>query len=153
MSDILTTQGRSVAHFHLGEPPMPDHDLTAAEKAEMNQAVTDEFPEVVIKRQPTAKFNCHGFAYASAHAWFNSPRKFQQDDYTLVEFDDVRVGDIVSYFMDHTLMHSAIVEEVSGGVISKLRSKWGKQATVLHRLTEVPADYGHPTRPRRRNPA
>lgn len=153
MSDIFTTQGRKVPHFHLGHPPMPNHDLTAAEKAELNQLVLDEHPDVVLLAQPTLRFNCHGFAYAAAHAWFNSPRMFQQDDYTLVEFEDVREGDIVSYFMDHTLMHSAIVEEVSGGQITKLRSKWGKQATVLHRLDDVPDDYGHPTRPRRRNPA
>ena len=153
MSEILTSHNRSVAHFHLGQPPMPDQDLTAAEKAEMNQLVTDEFPDVELRGEPTLTFNCHGFAYAAAHAWFNSPRKFQLDDYTLIEFEDVREGDIVSYFSDHTLMHSAIVEEVTGGEITKLRSKWGMRATVLHRLDEVPADYGHPTRPRRRNPA
>jgi len=132
---------------------MPNHDLTAVEKAQLNQLVTTEHPGVVLEAQPTLKFNCHGFAYAAAHGWFNSPRMFQLEDYTLVEVEDVRKGDIVSYFMDHTLMHSAIVEEVSGGEIAKLRSKWGKQATVLHRLRDVPDDYGHPTRPRRRNPA
>jgi hypothetical protein len=152
MSEILTTAGRSVAHFHLGQPPMPNNDLTAAEKAQMNQLVRNEFPGAILEAEPTLEFNCHGFGYAAAHGWFNSPRKFQLDDYILIEFEDVRVGDVVSYFNDGTLMHSAIVEELSGGQISKLRSKWGKQATVRHGLREVPADYGHPTRPRRRNP-
>jgi len=152
MSDIFTTQGRSVAHFHLGDPEMPGPDFTAAERAQLNHLVTQEVPGVVIAGQPTREFNCHGFAYVAAHAWFNSPRKFQLDDYTLIEFEDVREGDIVSYFSDRTLMHSAIVEEVNGGEIAKLRSKWGTRATVLHGLYDVPEDYGHPTRPRRRNP-
>ena len=105
MSEIDTSMGRSVPHFHLGEPGFPGPDFTAAEKVQVNHLLLSEVPGVEIAGQPTRKFNCHGFAYAAAHAWFNSPRMFQEDDYTLVEVEDVREGDIVSYFNEHVLMH------------------------------------------------
>ena len=151
MAVFTTSQGRSVRHYHVGDPDWYP-ELSAADVQHCRDIVAG-FTSAVEVDQPTMKFNCHGFAFAEAHAFFLRPGMFEADDVFSIPFASARKGDIVSYRnASGTHKHSAIVEQVSNGKIVRLRSKWGSMATVLHDLNGVPAVYGKPKILYRRNP-
>src|SRR5262249_47803237 len=55
----------------------------------------------------------------------NRAKPFIDDDVTEIPFAQARPGDIVSYRRNKKLKHSGIVEQVSNGIITEVRSKWG----------------------------
>jgi hypothetical protein len=110
------------------------------------------FPDVVEVRRPSRRYNCHGHAVALSHGWFNDPDRFIEDNYFPVSFDSPQVHDVVLYFNDDVLMHSAVVRRVVGGEITELRSKWGEGPETLHELRGVPPEYGGPLQLLRRSP-
>ena len=153
MPTIRTSAARAVRHCHVPNSPCQAQDVTAAIIADASAWLARNFPNAVEISPATYRINCHGFAYARAHGgWFNSPRLFEEDDYVQVPFNSPQLGDIVSY-INHRgrLAHSAVVEQVVNGQITRLRSKWGGMPTVLHGLTEVPASYGTPQVLHRKN--
>jgi hypothetical protein len=153
MPTITTSQGRDIPHCHLPNSPCRSRDVTAAQIADASAWLANHFPNVVEISPATYRFNCHGFAYAQAHGgWFNSSRLFNEDDYSQVPFNTPQPGDIVSY-INHRgrIAHSAVVDRVSNGQITRLRSKWGAMPEVFHQLNDVPASYGNPQVLRRQN--
>ena len=150
MAVFKTSQGRSVAHFHIGDPDYYDSDLNADGIAQARAIVAD-FASAVEIDAPTRRFNCHAFAYAVSHGWFNQAKPFIDDDVTQVPFADARRGDIVSYRKNGRLKHSGVVEHVTNGVITKVMSKWGALATVIHDLEDVHPAFGKPEIIRRPN--
>ena len=150
MAVFTTSEGRSVNHFHIGDQGFYDSDLDADTISEL-RAIVAGFASATEVGAPTLRFNCHGLAYTGAHGWFNRVRPFIDDDVTQVSFADARRGDVISYVKGGRLKHSGIVEHVSGGQITRVRSKWGAMATVIHDLNDVHPAYGEPRVLRRPN--
>jgi hypothetical protein len=152
MTAIQTIKGRDVSHCHVPDSPCRDREMTAADLAAARE-VASHHPQAVELRPPSFDYNCHGYAYAKAHGWFNHPRRLMDDNYDVFPLDNPRVGDVVVYKHGQTLMHSAVVTRVEGGEVVELRSKWGELAVLLHDLKGVPRSYGHPEFLLRRVPA
>jgi hypothetical protein len=119
--------------------------LNEAEIAEARELAAEINPEANEISPPTAEFNCHGFAYADSHGWFNHPRRFFEDDFDRMPLASARTNDIVVYMNDDTIMHSARITRMQDGQIHRLRSKWGNLALLSHSLDGVPDVYGEPT--------
>jgi hypothetical protein len=139
MAQFLTSQGTSVDHIH------HQTELSAADIASLRAIVAGHASAQEVDA-PTLRFNCHGFGYARSHAYFYSSVVpiFDADDMVSVPFDSPRRGDIVSYRKGGRLKHSGVVERVSDGQITRVRSKWGAMATVIHDPEDVPDAYGTP---------
>lgn len=151
MALFNTSQGNDVPHCHIPNYPCEEHNHTPAEAQAARDWMAVHFPNADEIRVPSLRYNCHGYAYADAHGWFNYPDLFIADDFSEVPLDSPKKHDVVLYVNDGVLMHSAIIKSVSGGSIKKLRSKWGGGPAVVHSLTDVPAVYGQPTHLLRRH--
>jgi len=154
MPILRTSQGRSVQHCHVPNSPCQPQEVTAAQIAAASVWLTKNFPNTKEISPASYRINCHGYAYAEIHGgWFNYAKFFNDDDYSVVPFNSPQPGDIVSY-INHRgrIAHSAVVDRVSNGQITRLRSKWGGMPAVFHELTDVPASYGNPEILRRQNP-
>jgi hypothetical protein len=154
MAIYRTSRGRSVPHCHVGPHPRwpcERFEWTLAEREQQRQGMKHDFPHVVEIRPPSRKYNCFGYAYARAHAWFDEPDDFIKDDFSEVPMDEARRGDVLVYKSFGDFAHSAIVAEVKNGEIIKLRSKWGQRAAVIHRPLEVHPLFGEPVQLLRRN--
>lgn len=128
-------------HCHVPHRPCT-RELNAAEMAEAREIAADHNPEANEISPPTAEFNCHGFAYADSHGWFNHPERFFEDDFDQMSLESAKRGDVLIYKNGDTLMHSARITRVVDGQIVNLRSKWGNLALLSHSLTGVPPIYG-----------
>lgn len=149
MTSVKTTGGRRVSHCHVPHRPCGS-ELTADEVEEAREMAIEINPAAVEISPPTARFNCHAFAYANSHGWFNHPDRFFEDDFDQLSLASAREDDVVIYMSDGTLMHSAIITRVVSGNIVELESKWGELALLSHSLTGVPAVYGDPSHVMRR---
>ena len=145
-----TSQGRSVDHCHVPDFPCNDRETTQEERKQAREWMERNFPNNTVLRVASWKYNCHGYAYSGAHAWFNYPEMFIDDDFAEVPLETARVGDVVLYMNDDELTHSAIVHSVSGGKIKKVRGKWGAMPAVKHAPEDVMPGYGAPARLLRR---
>ena len=146
MARFDTSKGRSVDHCHVPTFPCNDRNVTQEEKEQAAEWMAEHFPDNVILRVASYKYNCHGYAYSGAHAWFDYPDMFIEDDFVEVSLDNPQKGDIVLYMNGDELTHSAIVHRVSGGKIKKVRGKWGAMPAVKHSPEDVMPGYGAPAR-------
>lgn len=146
MARFDTSKGRSVDHCHVPHFSCNDRNMTAAETREARDWMTRNFPNNVELRVANWRYNCHGYAYADAHAWFDYPELFIADDFLEVSLASPKKGDVVLYENGNELTHSAIVHQVSGGKIKRVRSKWGSMPAVMHDPSDVLPGYGKPTR-------
>jgi hypothetical protein len=123
-----------------------------AEREERRAELAALFPGYVEVRAPSCKYNCHGYSFTGAHGWFNDPKRFIADDFTEVPMDEAQINDVLVY-QDETgqLTHSGFVNKVKDGKVTRLRSKMGRSAAVLHEPLDVDISYGQPTRLLRRN--
>jgi hypothetical protein len=91
---------------------------------------------------PSRKYNCHGLTFASRRTWIWAPAEItkilKDDDYTLVNLEDVLPGDVVVYFTSGDAEHSGIV--IHNDVVPIILSKWGAAHEVIHRVNECPYD-------------
>jgi hypothetical protein len=140
MTSYTTSQGRQVEHCHI--VPCFPRELTQGEKNYIRQLLSREHPNVGVAAEATRAYNCHGYAHAQSHGWFNDPTPFIADDYLQQTVAQPFVGDVVVYMSNGIHTHSAVVTAVSSSSISELRSKWGQFPLVIHTLTDVPAEYG-----------
>ena len=152
MTSVKTTLGRRVTHCHIAHSPCRS-ELTAAEIAEAREMALEINSDAIEISPPTTSFNCHGFAYARSHGWFNYPRRFFEDDFDRMNLASAQVDDVVVYMDGDTLMHSAKITQVVSGKIVELHSKWGELAVLAHSLTGVPDEYGDPSHIVRRREA
>jgi hypothetical protein len=155
MPKYKTSQGRSVPHCHVKPHPVDvceAREWNRAERKKWRKYMAQRFPNSVEVRAPSRKYNCHGYGYARAHAWFEEPELFIDDDFSEVPMDEARRGDVLVYEKSGNIVHTAIVKKATNGAIKKLRSKWGQLAAVIHKPREVHRSYGHPARLLRRNP-
>jgi hypothetical protein len=93
---------------------------------------------------PTRCYNCYAHAFANDHGWVRNPEVLIADDFDGVPMSSPRPDDVVVYIKDALVTHSAVVVEVSGSEIVKVRGKWGEAGEIVHLLREVPPDYGTP---------
>lgn len=149
MTSVKTTGGRRVRHCHVPRRPCGS-ELTEDEVAEAREMAIEINPNAVEISPPTARFNCHAFAYADKHGWFNHPERFMEDDFDQLSLASARKDDVLVYMSDGTLMHSAKITRVVSGTIVELESKWGELALLSHSLRGVPAVYGEPSHVLRR---
>jgi len=147
MGAYPTSRGRSVDHCHLGEPQSlclcTDH--TPATIKEIRDYLAVHHRNAVEKLPPTARYNCIGHALGRSHGVFHEYEPFFTDDCTQVPFNSPAVGDVVRYERSCVFMHAAVVTSVSGGEISRVRSKWGYWSELSHRLFDVYRSYGTPS--------
>lgn len=143
MTSVKTTLGRNVSHCHIPDDSCGP-ELTAGEIAEARDLAREINPEAIEISPPTNAFNCHGFAYANSHGWFNHPRRLMEDDFDRMSLESARRHDIVVYMDGDTIMHSARITRMEDGQIHQLRSKWGSLALLSHSLDGVPEVYGAP---------
>ncbi|HTG92409.1 MAG TPA: hypothetical protein VL866_07480 [Pyrinomonadaceae bacterium] len=143
MTDVKTTQGRTVSHCHVPNAPCT-RELNEAEIAEAREIAAEINQYANEISPPTAEFNCHGFAVADSHGWFNHPRRIFEDDFDRMPLESARRNDIVVYMNGDTVMHSARITQMEDGQIHRLRSKWGNLAVLSHSLKGVPEVYGSP---------
>lgn len=153
MSVFRTSQGRTVVHCHIPNSPCSEIELTPEEIKGIDEILQMQHPDVVKVGPATRTYNCHGYTLAAAHGWFNHPESFFSDDFFSVSFDDPRVDDVVVYYNNGTLMHTAVVIRVSSRQIIKLRSKWAAWPLLVHGLHDVRPVYGEPVRLLRRRAA
>ena len=145
MARYETSAGQRVTHFHIS------NELTPAQGESYRRYLKRYYPKAKIVGPPTLKYNCHGYSLAQAHAVFEEPEPFIEDDFVEVPMDEARRGDILIYTKGGEIRHTAIVKTVAGGEIRKLRSKWGDNAEVVHKPDEVHWVFGRPKRLLRRN--
>jgi cell wall-associated NlpC family hydrolase len=94
------------------------------------------------------RYNCHGFTFASrrTRVWDTSyiQRILDDDDYSRVETNDVKPGDIVIYYGDDgDPTHSGIVVNNDPPLhVPIIVSKWGNGPEVIHKFFDVPSVYG-----------
>lgn len=136
-TDYRTSKGNVAPDFHLSSP-----DFTPQEKEQLRRQIEQQFPGARAVRDPTKTYNCHAYAHAQGHAWFNDIRPFLQDDYYPFTPGTLRVDDIVVYVKDDQITHSGVIKTLNGNTIVEVRSKWGQAPEMVHAPNNVPSVYG-----------
>ncbi len=92
-SDWNTTKGNAVSHLHLNEIyGDPGFDISSA----LEEWILAGYPGTTTLKSATSKYNCHGYAHANAHEWFNNESvygRFMVDDYEQFTPTKLGVGD------------------------------------------------------------
>ena len=70
-----------------------------------------DYPEGIHRpTEPTRKYNCHGLTFGSRRTWISKASEIakllQEDDYELVDLNQILPGDIVVYFQNGDAEHS-----------------------------------------------
>ena len=97
-------------------------------------------------------YNCVGMIFANRRAWIEIEELgdiFREDGYTRITFQQLEIGDIVTYAYNGALEHVGLVthvERLEDGVAGvTVLSKWGKDAEIIHPIGVVPARFGTPS--------
>jgi hypothetical protein len=107
---------------------------------------------------PTANYNCHGYAwhksfYGQANygkpqeVWIQSeevPKYWSDNSFYEVFSPPVNVKGVILYYSQGAITHSA-VNDVGSSPLMYI-SKWGAGHLVRHSPTNVPTNYGSPSR-------
>ena len=136
-SDYKTSKGNIAPDQHWSG----DDDAYTL-RSEIKRRIEQDFSGARVVRPSTRKYNCHGYAHAERHAWFDYINQFIEDDYYPFTPGTLRVNDIVVYEKGGTITHSAKIISLNGNTIQNLRSKWGAWSEVVHQASNVPNDYG-----------
>ena len=136
-TDWRTSKNNIAPDFH-----WVGSDLTPDERRWLRDRVEREYPGARVVRDATKIYNCHAYAHAARHAWFDEIEAFLRDDYYPFTPGTLRRGDIVVYAKGGYLTHSGVITQLSGSSIVEVRSKWGQWPESLHAPENVPAEYG-----------
>lgn len=136
-SDFRTSKGNVAPDFHWSGTD----DAYQQRQALKNQVESQYSPARVV-RDATRTYNCHAFAHANRHAWFNEITQFLRDDYYQFTPGTLRVGDVVVYVKNGELTHSGVITQLSNNRPTEIRSKWGAWPEVTHPPERVPDIYG-----------
>ena len=137
---IQTRRGRdiSVAIF----PDEPPNKIPA-----YHARFSREYPENILRRQPTASYNCFGLVFACRRACVmdDSVNVILRDDgYRPLGRGELPVaGDIVIYYEDGRPEHVGVVielRELGNLKIPIVISKWGPGPEYIHNVMRTP--YG-----------
>lgn len=137
-TDWQTSKGKVVVHKHLSSP-----DNAAANTAAIEQQVRNQYPGAVPIMPATERYNCHAYAHANSHAWFDTPADFLADDCVKVTGPlAIQPGDRYIYAASGVITHSAVVLRAQAGQPVVFQSKWGAWPVVEHGERNVPSAYG-----------
>lgn len=136
-SHFSTSKGNIAPDLH-----WTGHDDAYAERNKMKRHIEQNYGSARVVRAATRTYNCHGYAHAARHAWFNYIDQFLKDDYFPFTPGTLQLNDIVVYEKGGEKAHSGIITQLSGNSIQRLRSKWGAWSEVTHQPSEVPDAYG-----------
>src|SRR5688500_18938365 len=79
------------------------------------------------QRKPTKDHDCHGYTFLNGEKCIDNdqlPAILNDNGY--LETQTPAVGDIVIYVFGGKLVHSGVITEVKGGIVTKITSKWGR---------------------------
>lgn len=136
-SDYRTSKGNVAPDFHWSGP-----DATPQQRQELKNKVEREYSPAKVVRDATLTYNCHAFAHANRHAWFNEITQFLRDDYYQFTPGTLKINDIVVYVKNGELTHSGVITQLSNNRPTEIRSKWGAWPEVTHPPEKIPSDYG-----------
>ena len=106
----------------------------------------EDFPNVIILREPTTSYNCHSYAWYNSTIyndyWIASIESFVNDVHTVpVEPEGKTVGNIAVYInANGAPLHSAIIIDTNGDQVI-CESKWGAGVLCQHEIGDVPEEY------------
>lgn len=110
------------------------NDLTDEERLQIQQAVTNQYPNALIISAATTKYNCHSYAWYSQsidnNVWLNSKSSLREFQLARYWTNDLYVRTDAQYAIKayySNADHSAIVESSNMYV-----SKWGQGPLVKH---------------------
>lgn len=137
--DVTTVGGNEVTLYEA------DGELTNAEINSVNSDIQNQFPNITTLANPTARYNCHSYAWydnsTSNGYWIYDCQPYTYDTHiSCTVSDTATVGAICVYFNSQGIVHSAIVESVSGNTVTVI-SKWGACGLYRHSVDEVPSGY------------
>lgn len=136
-NDYKTSKGTTVPHFHHTGADGPYNDREA-----LKRLVEQDYPPSKVVGDATDRYNCHGYAHAASHAWFEDVAIFLQDDYEQFTPGTLQLGDIVVYEKDGERTHSGVITALHENKAVEIRSKWGAWPLVRHLPDIVPEEYG-----------
>ncbi|MGA2322820.1 MAG: hypothetical protein ABSG22_03130 [Sedimentisphaerales bacterium] len=104
-------------------------------------------PFVFFVNNPSPIYNCHGLVFGNRRAqiWDSQEiaKIIKEDDYTMVDMNNVRVGDVIIYYGDNgDAEHSGLVIGKKG-VIPLILSKWGFGREAVHTFNQCPYSFAN----------
>jgi hypothetical protein len=109
---------------------------TAADSLAQEQRVLSNplYGNAVIRReQPTEGSNCHGWVFTGGRFWVGGEAVegiLKENGYA--EVSNPAPGDLVVYRRGETVLHTAVVRYVTGGLPVLVEGKWGALGVYLH---------------------
>jgi hypothetical protein len=109
----------------------PAAEYLAREQKVLNNPA---YANALIRRgQPTDGSNCHGWVFAGGRFWVGGDAVegiLRENGYA--EVSNPAPGDLVVYRNEETVLHTAVVRYVSGGLPVLVEGKWGSLGVYLH---------------------
>ena len=138
---IETRQGNTIAN---SQSP----NIASSQSNQFAQLHQD-YPDAVIRTNPSGYYNCHGLVFASRRAEITDTQEvykiLQDDSYHQIRPPDVLPGDILLYVsFDGDIEHSGIVitePEKRDYYVPMVVSKWGAWREVIHVATRCPYTF------------
>jgi len=126
----------------INREPIRPGDLLAAQDYRARYPYEQHRPT-----SPSRKYNCHGLSFANRRTWIKDASEIAkivaEDDYVVVDVQDVLPGDIAVYYKDGDAEHSGIVvglHKVQHLNVPVILSKWGACHEVIHLVSQCPFD-------------
>ena len=129
-------------------------ELTSAEINELDNYVRNNYPNAVLLRSATRKYNCHSYAWYSTSSnnnyWMNDPKAYMQYGAYTQRTSTSSISNLDKVFYNNGSLadnHSGIV--YSSGSLDNIYivSKWGKAGLVRHKIKYSPynvnSNYGN----------
>lgn len=144
-------------NYYIGEQPVKtvnnrdvevafaDRELTSEKIAEINTNSDRIGGERLYSA--TSRFNCHSYAWYKYSTdnpyWISKITEFIKDGAcTRIANDAAQPKDIIVYYdINHTLVHSGVIESVSSTGALTICSKWGQAGVYRHAVEQVPPNY------------
>ena len=137
---LHTSLGNEIDNYQIEE--LTQFEINLFDKYKPNDWLGCQF-----KGNPTPKYNCHGFTFASRRTNIDQTsdiRKILVDDcYVRIIQTEVMIGDLVLYVDDNggDIEHTGMVVQTGkDGILFEIviLSKWGKYKEVIHQVNNCP---------------
>jgi hypothetical protein len=139
--EICTDLGKPVRHRNKNFAPI----LSPIEKQDMINGVAKDYPNVILVKEPTYDYNCHGRTFDSCQSWVDflpvesahrEIKRILNDGYDSRgkrNNEHARVCDIIVYYDDGYISHMGLVIQVdNSNKATIIQSKWGAYGEYRH---------------------